>query len=144
MREEESSCGRETPDPPARFTVVAMHVDDDELGGTTVIRVAGMVKVGETVRELESSLERAASEMTGAVILDLTDLEYMDSTAVGILVGALHRLKGEERELLLVHPRERIASLLHVANLDSLFEIFDTVEQARQSLHDREGDTGAH
>jgi len=68
----------------------------------------------------------------------------MDSTAVGILVGALHRLKGEERELLLVHPRERIASLLHVANLDSLFEIFDTVEQARQSLHDREGDTGAH
>jgi anti-sigma B factor antagonist len=121
-----------------------MHVDDDELGGTTVIRVAGMVKVGETVRELESSLERAASERTGAVILDLTDLEYMDSTAVGILVGALHRLKGEERELLLVHPRERIASLLHVANLDSLFEIFDTVEQARQSLHDREGDTGAH
>ena len=144
MRGEGSSCGRETPDPPARFTVVAMHVDDDELGGTTVIRVAGMVKVGETVRELESSLERAASEMTGAVILDLTDLEYMDSTAVGILVGALHRLKGEERELLLVHPRERIASLLHVANLDSLFEIFDTVEQARQSLHDREGDTGAH
>jgi len=144
LREEESSCGRETHDPPARFTVVAMHVDDDELGGTTVIRVAGMVKVGETVRELESSLERAASEMTGAVILDLTDLEYMDSTAVGILVGALHRLKGEERELLLVHPRERIASLLHVANLDSLFEIFDTVEQARQSLHEREGDTGAH
>jgi anti-sigma B factor antagonist len=103
-----------------------------------------MVKVGETVRELESSLERAAAERTGAVILDLTDLEYMDSTAVGILVGALHRLKGEDRDLLLVKPRERIASLLHVANLDSLFDIYETVEEARAALVDKEGDTGAH
>jgi anti-sigma B factor antagonist len=120
-----------------------MFVDDDASGGTTILRVAGMVKVGETVRELEASLERAASERTGAVILDLTDLEYMDSTAVGILVGSLHRLKGEGRDLLLVKPRERIAALLHVANLDSLFEIYGTVEEARRALEDREGDTGA-
>ena len=119
-----------------------MYVED-EGGGTTVLKIAGMVKVGETVRELESSLQRAASERTGAVILDLSDLEYMDSTAVGILVGALHRLKGEGRELLLVKPRERIASLLHVANLDSLFEIYETVEQARAALEEKEGDTGA-
>jgi len=118
-------------------------LDDDGPGGTTVLKIAGMVKVGETVRELESSLERAASERTGAVILDLTDLEYMDSTAVGILVGSLHRLKGEDRDLLLVKPRERIASLLHVANLDSLFEIYGTIEEARAALEDRQGDTGA-
>ncbi|MEP6471642.1 MAG: STAS domain-containing protein [Acidobacteriota bacterium] len=120
-----------------------MLVEDDEPGGTTVLKIAGMVKAGETVRDLESSLERAAAERTGAVILDLTDLEYMDSTAVGVLVGFLHRLKGEERDLLLVKPRERIASLLHVANLDSLFEIHETVEQARAALEDKEGDTGA-
>jgi anti-sigma B factor antagonist len=120
-----------------------MFVDDDGPGGTSVLKVAGRVKVGETVRELESSLERAASERTGAVILDLTDLEYMDSTAVGILVGSLHRLKGEGRELLLVKPRERIAALLHSANLDSLFEIYSTVEEARLALEDKEGDTGA-
>ena len=120
-----------------------MFVEDDGPGGTTVLKIAGMVKVGETVRELERSLERAASERTGAVILDLTDLEYMDSTAVGILVGSLHRLKGEDRDLLLVKPRERIASLLHVANLDSLFEIYATIEDARAALEDREGDTGA-
>jgi len=120
-----------------------VFLDDDGPGGTTVLKIAGMVKVGETVRELESSLERAASERTGAVILDLTDLEYMDSTAVGILVGSLHRLKGEDRDLLLVKPRERIASLLHVANLDSLFEIYGTIEEARAALEDRQGDTGA-
>jgi len=121
-----------------------MLVDDEGPGGTIVLKVAGMVKVGETVRELESSLERATAERTGAVVLDLTDLEYMDSTAVGVLVGALHRLKGEGRELLLVKPRERIASLLHVANLDSLFQIYATVGEARAALEDKEGDTGAH
>jgi anti-sigma B factor antagonist len=121
-----------------------MFVEDDHPGGTAVLRVGGMVKVGETVREFEGSLERMATERTGAVVLDLTDLEYMDSTAVGILVGALHRLKSENRDLVLVNPRERIASLLRVAKLDSLFEIYGTVAEAVAALRRRESDTGVN
>ncbi|HEX9689733.1 MAG TPA: STAS domain-containing protein [Thermoanaerobaculia bacterium] len=121
-----------------------MVVEEDEPGGTAILRIGGMVKVGETVREFEGSLERATNERTGAVVLDLTDLEYMDSTAVGVLVGALHRLKSENRELVLVNPRERIASLLRVAKLDSLFEIYPSVAEAVASLDRREGDTGVN
>jgi anti-sigma B factor antagonist len=117
---------------------------EDEGPGTTVLRIGGMVKVGETVHEFESALERAANERTGTVVLDLTDLEYLDSTAVGILVGALHRLKSEDRELVLVKPRERIAGLLRVANLDSLFEIYGSVAEALEAIRKREGDTGVH
>jgi anti-sigma B factor antagonist len=121
-----------------------MFVEDEGSPGTTVLKIGGMVKLGETVRELESSLERAASERTGAVVLDLSDLEYLDSTAVGVLVGALHRLKSEGRDLLLVNPRERIAGLLRVANLDSLFEIYPSVDEALRALEKKEGDTGVH
>ncbi|HEY3172710.1 MAG TPA: STAS domain-containing protein [Thermoanaerobaculia bacterium] len=121
-----------------------MFVEDDGPGGTTVLRLGGMVKLGETVHELERTLDRAASEGTGAVVLDLTDLEYLDSTAVGILVGALHRLKSEDRELVLVNPRERIAALLRVAHLDSLFEIYDSVSEALRAIEKKEGDTGVH
>jgi anti-sigma B factor antagonist len=121
-----------------------MYVDDDEPGGTIVLRLGGMVKVGETAREFESSLERIADEQTGSVILDLTDLEYMDSTTLGVLVGALHRLKSENRDLVLVNPRERIASLLRVAKLDSLFSIYDTVPEAMAAIARREDDTGVN
>ena len=118
-----------------------MFVEDGEPGGNTVLRIAGSVKIGETGREFEQSMERIASERTGALVLDLSDLEYMDSTVVGVLVGALHRLKGEGRELVLVNPRERIASLLRTAKLDSLFEIYGSVSEALGSIANKESDT---
>jgi anti-sigma B factor antagonist len=120
-----------------------MVVEEDEPGGTAILRIGGMVKLGETVREFEGCLGRATDERTGSVVLDMTDLEYMDSTAVGVLVGALHRLKSENRELVLVNPRERIASLLRVAKLDSVFEIYPSVAEAVVSLERRE-DTGVN
>lgn len=116
--------------------------EDDEHGGTIVLRLGGMLKVGETVREFEERLKQIASERTGSLVLDLTDVEYMDSTTLGVLVGALHRLKSENRELVLVNPRERIASLLRVAKLDSLFEIYPSVAEAIASIKRREEDTG--
>jgi anti-sigma B factor antagonist len=119
-----------------------MFVEDEESGGITILRLSGMVKVGETVRELESRLEGISSEQTGPVILDLTDLEYMDSTTLGVLVGALHRFKSQNREFVLVHPRERIAGLLRVANLDSLFRIYGNVGEAIAALKSGEEDTG--
>ncbi len=120
-----------------------MFIEHDEAGGNTVLRVEGAVKLGETCREFESSLERAANEHTGALVLDLTKLEYMDSTVVGVLIGSLHRLKGEGRELVLVNPRERIASLLRTAKLDSLFEIYETVPEALGAIANKETDTDA-
>jgi len=144
LREARSSCGRVGLEEPEGIPRVGMFVEDDGPGGTTVLRIGGMVKLGETVHEFERTLERAANERTGAVVLDLTDLEYLDSTAVGILVGGLHRMKSEDRELVLVNPRERIASLLRVANLDSLFEIYGSVAEALEAIRKKEGDTGVH
>ncbi len=118
-----------------------MFVKEDESGGNSVLTIGGAVKLGETVREFEAILERAASERTGAVVLDLTDLEYMDSTVVGVLVGALHRLKAEGRELVLVNPRERILSLLRTAKLDSLFGIYGTVAEALGTIANSQSDT---
>jgi anti-sigma B factor antagonist len=121
-----------------------MYDEGDEPSGVIVLRLGPMVRMGETVREFESSLERIANEETGSLVLDLSDLEYMDSTTLGVLVGALHRMKSQNRELVLVHPRERIASLLRVASLDSLFQIHETVEEALASLRRAEEDTGAN
>ena len=121
-----------------------MALEDDEPGGPTVLHIAGMVKAGESVRDFESSLVHAAETGRGAVILDLTGLEYFDSTAVGVLVGALHRLKSENRELVLVNPRDRIASLLRVARLDSLFQIFGSVPEAEAAVRQGEDEPGVH
>ena len=119
-----------------------MFVEDDDSGGRTVLRISGTVKVGGSVRDFEETLHHAVSKSVGPLVLDLTDLEYMDSTAIGVLVGVLHRMKSENRDLALVNPRERIAALLRIARLDTLFEIYGSVAEAMAALDRREGGSG--
>jgi anti-sigma B factor antagonist len=112
----------------------------------TVLRVEGSLKVGDTARALAESCERIAAERKGALVLDLSLLDYMDSTGVGVLVGALKRFSSENRPILLAAPQRRILSGLRVTHLDTLFKIHDTLDQALAALA-RETDkepTGEH
>lgn len=112
----------------------------------TVLRVEGSLKVGDTARALAESCERIAQERKGALVLDLSLLDYMDSTGVGVLVGALKRFSSENRAILLAAPQRRILSGLRVTHLDTLFKIHDTLDQALAALA-RETDkepTGEH
>ena len=112
----------------------------------TVLRVEGSLRVGDTARALAESCERIAAERKGALVLDLSLLDYMDSTGVGVLVGALKRFSSENRPILLAAPQRRILSGLRVTHLDTLFKIHDTLDQALAALA-RETDkepTGEH
>src|SRR5262245_19123713 len=123
-----------------------MKLAEQEGPEHTVLRVEGSLKVGETARALADSCERIAKDRRGALILDLSLLDYMDSTGVGVLVGALKRFSSESRPILLAAPQRRILAGLRVTHLDTLFRIFDTLDLALAALA-RESDkepTGEH
>jgi anti-sigma B factor antagonist len=112
----------------------------------TVLRVEGSLKVGETARAFTESCERIVSERPGALVLDLEQLDYMDSTGVGVLVGALKRFQAHNRSILLAAPQRRILTGLRVTHLDTLFQIHPTLDAALAALA-RESDqepTGEH
>lgn len=123
-----------------------MKLAEQEGPEHTVLRVEGSLKVGETARALADSCERIAADRRGALVLDLSLLDYMDSTGVGVLVGALKRFSAENRPILLAAPQRRILAGLRVTHLDTLFRIFDTLDQALATLA-KESDkepTGEH
>ncbi len=123
-----------------------MKLAEQEGPEHTVLRVEGSLKVGETARTLAESCERIAGDRRGALVLDLSLLDYMDSTGVGVLVGALKRFSAENRPILLAAPQRRILAGLRVTHLDTLFRIFDTLDQALATLA-KESDkepTGEH
>jgi anti-sigma B factor antagonist len=123
-----------------------MKLAEQEGPEHTVLRVEGSLKVGDTARTLAESCERIAKDRRGALVLDLSLLDYMDSTGVGVLVGALKRFSTESRPILLAAPQRRILAGLRVTHLDTLFRIFDTLDQALAALA-KESDkepTGEH
>src|SRR5262249_11716284 len=93
-----SSCGRGSRRSRPRSDR-AMKLAEEHGPEHTVLRVEGSLKVGDTAQTFSETCERIARERRGALVLDLSGLEYMDSTGVGVLIGALKRFQEGKREI---------------------------------------------
>ena len=107
-----------------------MIVEKKQLDGYTLLKVEGVIRLGESAAFFAQSLEGVLESDEDHVIVDFTKINYIDSTGIGELVGYLNRFRDRERKLILVNPSERITNLLDVARLAKMFLIYDTVEEA--------------
>jgi len=123
-----------------------MKLKDEERGAHTILRVEGVLSVGDATRALQERFEKVANERTGAVVLDLSGLEHLDSTAIGVFVGGLKRFEAQGRRFYLVNPRERVAAVFRITHLDSVFRVFPTAEAALAvaNLASQEEETSEH
>lgn len=123
-----------------------MKLLEQELGGNTVLKIDGTLSVGDATRALQERFEKVSNERTGALILDLSGLEHLDSTAIGVFVGGLKRFEAQGRRFYLVNPRERVASVFRITNLDSVFRMFPSVDAALAvaKISSQEEDTSGH
>jgi len=107
-----------------------MKITDEEHGPHSILHVNGTLSVGDSARALTEHFDRVANERTGAVLLELSGMEHLDSTAVCVLVGGLKRFDAQGRHFYLVAPRERVASVFRITHLDSIFRVFPTLQEA--------------
>lgn len=64
------------------------------------------------------------------VVIDLTDVSFIDSTTLGVLVGGLKRLRPEGGNLRLVCSNENIVKIFEITGLDRVFSLHETREAA--------------
>lgn len=107
-----------------------MIVEKRHVERGTLLVVEGVIKLGQSAQFLAEALKKALAEEEGDVLLDLSGINYIDSTGIGELVGYLVRFRDQERRLVLIQPSERIRKLLRIANVEELFPIFEDVEAA--------------
>jgi anti-sigma B factor antagonist len=107
-----------------------MIVEKRRHGAHTVLRVEGVIRMGESAQFLAQALERLLAEEQGNVLVDLERINYIDSTGIGELVGYFGKFRERERRLVLVKPADRIKKLLEIAKLDRVFASYDDLETA--------------
>lgn len=107
-----------------------MKLNEQERGAHTILKIEGTLALGDATRALQERFEKIGAERTGAVVLDLSGLEHLDSTAIGVFVGGLKKFEGLGRRFYLVNPKERVASVFRITHLDSVFRTFPTVDAA--------------
>jgi anti-sigma B factor antagonist len=95
---------------------------------TSVISVEGELDLSTAPRlkwGLIDSLEAGHSQL----VVDLSLATFMDSTALGVLVGVKRRLDGDAR-LAIVCARPNVLKIFEFAGMDGVFAIFPTLEEA--------------
>jgi anti-sigma B factor antagonist len=95
-----------------------------------VVRVVGEVDLA-TASELESRLAEVSTD-SGSVIVDLSEVTFLDSTGLSVLVAAWKRIcePDEQASFRLVVARPAIKRVLDVTGLVHIFAVFATLEEA--------------
>jgi anti-sigma B factor antagonist len=70
------------------------------------------------------------------VVIDLTEVSFLDSTALGVLIGAVKRLRSRGGALAIVNTDASIAKTFAITGLDQIFTILPTREEALAALDD--------
>jgi anti-sigma B factor antagonist len=83
-----------------------------------------------TCPEFEGELTRVISNGAERVVVDLTQTTFIDSTALGILLGALENLRSQDGRLSVVSADEAILRVFEVTGLHRIFEIHESRAEA--------------
>ena len=98
-----------------------------EVDGTTIVAVGGEIDV-YTAPKLRECITGLVDEGHRDLIIDLEQVEFMDSTGLGVLVGGLKRVRTHEGSLELVCTQERLLKIFRITGLAKVFVIRDSVD----------------
>jgi anti-sigma B factor antagonist len=112
-------------------------VDDEEIDATThVVDIAGEVDL-YSAPELKAHVTDAIENGKTRIIVDLTNTTFIDSTTLGVLVGARKRLREHNGTLAVVCPDPDKLGLFEMTGLDRVFSIYTERSAALADLQSR-------
>ena len=97
------------------------------------VAVRGEVDI-HTTPDLSAALDEAARASQGAFVVDLSEVEFLDSTGVAALVRMRAVLGREDRELGVVCPPGPARRMLELAGIADLIALFESREEAAAAL----------
>jgi anti-sigma B factor antagonist len=108
---------------------MALRMATQIQGNVVVLRCRGRIVFGD---EGAVFRERVRSELTGTskIVIDLCSVDYVDSGGLGILVGLHIAAKNRGGDIKLVSPTQRVQRVLGETKLNTVFSIYETVDDA--------------
>jgi anti-sigma B factor antagonist len=104
-------------------------IETRETDDWVVLDVRGEVDL-YTAPQLKDQISELAAGHKPRVAINLEGVEFMDSTAIGVLISGLKRCREAGGDLVLVAPQEPVRKVLSITGLDRVFATHDSVERA--------------
>ena len=114
---------------PPEFSLSQESLDSER----HVVAVRGEIDLF-TAPELKKMLADAIENGATQVVVDLSETTFLDSTALGVLIGAVKRLRSRDGRLTIVNVDDNIAKTFEITGLDQIFPISPTRAEAVKAL----------
>ena len=99
----------------------------------TVIRASGYIDISTSPRLREKILE-VASEDVSLLLLDLGAIEFLDSSALGVILNGWKLLQAEGGTLAVISPQERITKIFEITALNLSIHLYKSTDEAVAAL----------
>jgi len=94
-------------------------------GGVTIVDLSGRIVLGEGSTGLRDLVRNLVSEGIKKILLNLRNVDYIDSSGLGELVSAFTSMRSQGGELKLLNLTKRVRALLQITKLLTVFDITD-------------------
>jgi len=98
-----------------------------------VLRVDGKI-IGNAVNALKREMDKQIEQSGGRLVLDLTKVPLLDSSALGTIIATLQSLKKMDGKLVLLSPQDAVMNVLKVTRLNTILEIYPDEESATSAF----------
>jgi len=96
----------------------------------SIVRVESTKITHIEAPDMKTTFLKLLTEDTHYFLLNLTKLDYMDSTGLGAMLFGIRQAEANDREIIFCCLTDKMQSLVRIARLDTIFEIYSTEEVA--------------
>ncbi len=94
-----------------------------------IISLSGSLEIGKQAK-LKEEIQKLIPGDTKQLVLDIAQVDFIDSTCLGAFVALSRTLKQKNGDLKIAAATEEVKSILQITRLDKVFQIYNTVDEA--------------
>ena len=109
-----------------------MNFAQEIKSNTLVLHISGDLIGEDNGMRLVEAVNEAVGHKVMTCIIDISDLRYINSSGIGVLITILTKFRNKGGEVYLMKPSESVKKLLVITKLNAIFQVVQTEEEALQ------------
>jgi anti-sigma B factor antagonist len=114
---------------------MSLHATHRDAGIVTVVDLSGRIVLGDGSALMRTTIRGLLNDDRKLILLNLADVDYIDSSGIGELVSGFTAVKNKSGDLKLLHLTKKVKDLLQITKLYTVFEVFTDERTAVQSFN---------
>jgi anti-sigma B factor antagonist len=111
-----------------------MKIKQNPQGEVMVLELSGKIMGGPDHDKFKAEVATVLENDFRKVVLDFSGVPWINSTGLGIIISGFHSIKAAEGVMKVCSVKERVLSIFYISQLENIFEVFGTRDEAVTSF----------